>query len=331
MAQLRAFITGVTGQDGSHLTDLLLEKGYEVHGFARRGSRVDERVRVHYGDMSDPATLRQALHESSPHEVYNLGAQSHVHASFREPSYTFRVTAEPIITILEHFRQSAPNTRIYQASSSEMFGLELPPQHESTPFAPQSPYAIAKVAAHMTVRLYRRAYGLFCVSGILFNHEGERRPPSFVTRKISRGVARIALGLDKELVLGNLDARRDWGYAPDYVQAMWLMLQQEKPEDYVIATGETFSVRDFVVMAFRFAEDATGKLFDWEKHVRVDKDFKRPAEVPDLCGDATRALANLGWQPKVRFHELVRRMVLHDIAELSRTIQETSSVDTPRP
>jgi GDPmannose 4,6-dehydratase len=319
MAQLRAFITGVTGQDGSHLTDLLLQKGYEVHGFARRGSRVDERVRVHYGDLSDPATLHQALHEAEAHEVYNLGAQSHVHASFREPEYTFRVTAEPIITILNHVRNCAPNTRVYQASSSEMFGLELPPQHESTPFAPQSPYAIAKVAAHQTVSLYRRAYGIFSVSGILFNHEGERRPPSFVTRKISRGVARIALGLDKEIVLGNLDARRDWGYAPDYVAAMWRMLQQDDPRDYVIATGETFSVRDFVVMAFRFAEDATGKLFDWEKHVRIDATFKRPAEVPDLCGDATRALADLGWQPTVRFHELVRRMVMNDFEQLKAT------------
>jgi len=328
MAQLRAFITGVTGQDGSHLTDLLLEKGYEVHGFARRGSRVDERVRVHFGDLSDPATLRQALDEAKPHEVYNLGAQSHVHASFKEPAYTFRVTAEPIITILEHVRLCALHTRVYQASSSEMFGDQLPPQSESTPFSPQSPYAIAKVAAHQTVRLWRKAYGLYAVSGILFNHEGERRNTSFVTRKISRTVARIALGMDKELVLGNLDARRDWGYAPDYVEAQWRMLQQERPHDYVIATGETFSVRDFVILAFRFVEDATGKLMDWEKYVRIDASFKRPAEVPDLCGDATRALADLGWQPTVRFHELVRRMVLHDLQELSASNQSRNSSPT---
>lgn len=328
MAQLRAFISGVTGQDGSHLTDFLLEKGYEVHGFARRGSRVDERVRVHFGDLSDPATLRQALAEAEPHEIYNLGAQSHVHASFKEPSYTFRVTAEPIITVLEHVRLCAPHTRVYQASSSEMFGLAMPPQNEDTPFAPQSPYAIAKVAAHQTVGLYRRAYGMFSVAGILFNHEGERRPPAFVTRKISRGVARVALGMDKEIVLGNLDARRDWGHAEDYVRAMWLMLQQDNPRDYVIATGETFSVRDFVILAFRFVEDLTGKLFDWEKHVRVDANFKRPAEVPDLCGDSTRALADLGWQPTVRFHELVRRMVTHDLQELSASNHSRSLAPT---
>lgn len=317
MPQLRAFITGVTGQDGTHLSRLLLKKGYEVHGFARRGSRPpDERVKLHFGDLCDAAALRVALYEVAPSEIYNLGAQSHVHASFYEPEYTMRATAEPIITILEHVRANQPNARVYQASSSEMFGDEMPPQNENTPFSPQSPYAIAKVAAHQTVRLYRKAKGLFAVAGILFNHESEIRPTSFVTRKISRGAAAIALGLEKELVLGNLDALRDWGHAADYVEAMWLMLQQESPRDYVVATGERFSVRDFVVLAFRFAEDATGQLLDWEKYVRIDAKFKRPAEVPDLCGDATRALADLGWQPRVRFHELVRRMVLNDIAEL---------------
>ena len=323
MPQLRALITGVTGQDGSYLSELLLEKGYEVHGFARRGSRApDPRVAMHYGDLCDAAALRAALSEVEPNEVYNLGAQSHVQVSFDEPAYTFAVTATPVFTILEHIRARAPHTRLYQASSSEMFGTELPPQCEDTPFAPQSPYAIAKVAAHHAVQLYRK-YGIYCVSGVLFNHESERRPANFVTRKISRGVARIALGLQPELVLGNLDASRDWGYAPDYVDAMWRMLQNGAPKDYVIATGETFTVRDFVILAFRCAEDVTGKRLDWDKCVRVDAKFKRPAEVPFLCGDATRALADLGWQPTVRFHQLVRKMVVHDLSECA--VQTASS------
>ncbi len=319
MSQLRAFITGVSGQDGSYLSSLLLEKGYEVHGFLRRGSRpFDERVAVHYGDLTDPAELVQALKEADPSEIYNLGAQSHVGASFENPGYTFRATFEPLLTILEHVHLRKKSVRVYQASSSEMFGTELPPQSEDTPFSPQSPYAVAKCAAHQLVRLYRK-YGVFVVGGILMNHESPIRPPSFVTRKITQGVARIFTGKQNELVLGNLDARRDWGFAGDYVEAMWRMLQQEVPRDYVIATGETFSVRDFVILAFRHAEDITGKRIDWQDVVRVDEKYKRPAEVPDLQGDATRAFADLGWRPTVHFHELVRMMVAHDLATYSNT------------
>lgn len=318
MSQLRAFVTGIAGQDGSYLSELLLEKGYEVHGFLRRGSRPrDERVAVHYGDLTDPAELRQAIIDADPSEVYNLGAQSHVGASFHSATYTSRATFEPLLTILEYVRENRKQIRVYQASSSEMFGTELPPQSEDTPFSPQSPYAVSKAAAHHLVRLYRK-YGIYVVGGILFNHESPIRPPSFVTRKISQSVARIFTGRQQELVLGNLDARRDWGFAGDYVDAMWRMMQREVPKDYVIATGETFSVRDFVVLAFRCAEDITGKTLDWEKLVRVDAKYKRPAEVPDLQGDATRALADLGWQPTVRFHELVRMMVAHDLEENAR-------------
>jgi GDPmannose 4,6-dehydratase len=313
MAQLRALVTGVTGQDGSYLSNFLLEKGYEVRGFLRRGSRPrDERVAPHYGDLTDSAELRQAIIDADPSEIYNLGAQSHVGASFHSAQYTSRATFEPLLTILEFVLKEKKSIRVYQASSSEMFGTEVPPQNEDTPFSPQSPYAIAKCGAHQLVRLYRK-YGVYVVGGILFNHESPIRPPSFVTRKISQGVARIFTGKQSELVLGNLDARRDWGFAGDYVDAMWRMLQQDTPKDYVIATGETFSVRDFVELAFRAAEDITGKHLDWEKLVRVDAKYTRPAEVPDLQGDATRALADLGWQPTVRFHELVRMMVEHDL------------------
>lgn len=314
MAQLRALVTGVCGQDGSYLAEFLLEKGYEVHGFARRGSTPpDERVVMHFGDLTDPAALSGAIAESQPSEIYNLGAESHVGASFTQPEYTFRANAEPILTILEYVRQKLVKTRVYQASTSEMYGVMPPPQDEHTSFAPQSPYAIAKCAAHHTVQLYRKAYGLYAVGGILFNHESPRRPPSFVTRKISRGVARIALGIDRELVLGNLEARRDWGYAPDYVRAMWLMLQQDDPLDYVIATGETHSVSDFVALAFHYVEEFTGKALNINEHVRVDNKFKRPAEVPDLCGDASRAEQKLGWTPSVRFGEIVRRMIQYDL------------------
>lgn len=313
----RAFITGVTGQDGSYLAELLLDRDYEVHGFARRNSKgIDPRVRVHYGDLADSAVLRHALGESDPHEIYNLGAQSHVHASFTEPEHTWRVTAQPVLTILEHVRASgvkAPwvRLRVYQASSSEMFGLEPAPQNEETRFSPQSPYAIAKVAAHQSVSLYRCAYGVFAVGGILLNHESERRGLNFVTRKITRAVARISKGLERELVLGNLDARRDWGFAGDYVEAMWMMLQQAEPRDFVVATGETHSVREFCEAAFKVVG------LNWQEHVRVDDKFKRPAEVPDLCGDATRIREALGWKPKVGFQELVERMVKADLAEIT--------------
>ena len=316
MAQLRALVTGIGGQDGSYLAEFLLEKGYEVHGFARRGTKpVDERVAMHFGDLTDPAALCGAIAESRPSEVYNLGAESHVGDSFKQPAYTWRANAEPVLTILEYARWHAPKTRVYQASTSEMYGTMPAPQDEDTPFNPQSPYAVGKCAAHHTVQLYRKAYGLFAVGGILFNHESERRPTRFVTRKISQAVARIALGLQETLVLGNLEARRDWGYAPDYVRAMWLMLQQEDPLDYVVATGEQHSVSDFVALAFHYAEEFTGKRLDINAHGRVDAEFKRPAEVPDLLGDPSRAEQKLGWVPTVRFGELVRRMVRHDLEQ----------------
>lgn len=312
----RAFITGITGQDGSYLAELLLDRDYEVHGFARRGSRVtDPRVRMHFGDLADPAALRHALGAADPHEIYNLGAQSHVHASFTEPGHTWRVTAEPVLTILEHVRSSgvkAPwsRLRVYQASSSEMFGSEPSPQNEETRFSPQSPYAIAKLAAHESVGLYRRAYGMFAVGGILLNHESPRRGVNFVTRKITQAVARIKKGIDKELLLGNLDARRDWGFAGDYVEAMWRMLQQDEPRDFVVATGESHSVREFCEAAF----SSVG--LNWTEHVRVDPKFLRPAEVPDLRGDATRIREALGWQPKTSFAELVKVMVESDLEAL---------------
>ena len=308
----RALITGITGQDGFYLTRLLLEKGYEVHGVVRRGQNPDlpVGVGVHLGDLTDPATIYQAITDSDPSEIYNLGAQSHVGASFKEASYTFRATAEPILTILECLRANggaARGVRVYQASSSEMFGDAPAPQNENSPFRPQSPYAVAKVAAHHTVSLYRKAYGLFVVGGILFNHEGPRRPPSFVTRKITRGVARIFSGNDDSLTLGNLDACRDWGFAGDYVKAMWLMLQQKDPNDYVIATGESHSVKELVEVAFAHAG------LDWQKHVVLDPKFIRPAEVDHLIGDASKAKAKLGWTPAVDFKQLIAMMVDADL------------------
>src|SRR5574341_336849 len=315
--KLRAFVTGVSGQDGYYLTEILLSKGYEVHGFVRRGSRVPHSdVVVHVGDLQDPAALGRALAEAQPHEVYNLGAQSHVKASFDYPDYTYRVTGLPILTILEYVRQSGLNCRVYQAGSSEQFGASPPPQHELTPFLPQSPYAVAKVAAFHTARLYREAYGMFAVSGILHNPESIRRPSALVTRKITQVVAKIAAGRASELVLGNLNAYRDWGHSPDYCLAMWMMLQQERPEDFVIATGETHTVREFVEAAFREASITVGRELDWQKYVRTDAKHERPAEVPALLGDASRAEQVLGWRPRVRFEELVRLMVEHDLAEL---------------
>lgn len=311
----RAFITGVTGQDGSYLTELLLEKGYEVHGFARRGSRVPERVQPHFGDLLDPALLRRALVEAEPDEVYNLGAQSHVHASFLEPRYSMKTTYEPLITILEWARTNRHDPRVYQASSSEMFGDAPPPQNEKTPFRPRSPYAVAKVAAHQLVNLYREAYLVFAASGILFNHEGPRRSPAFVTRKITQGVAKIFRGKEQHLILGNLEAKRDWGFAGDYVKAMWLMLQQDRPGDYVIASGSTHTVREFVVEAFKHANELTGQNRSWEEHLRTDPKLERPAEVPLLLGNATRACETLGWRPEVNFSGLVRMMVEHDLGE----------------
>lgn len=314
---MRAFITGAAGQDGRFLCRLLLLKGYEVHGFVRRGAEVEPGVVVHIGDLTDPAALRYALDTVLPHEIYNLGAQSHVGASFADPSYTFRATAEPILTILEWVRtpRSGQQARVYQASTSELFGTTHPPQNENSAFAPQSPYAIAKLAAHQSVKLHREAYGLFAVSGILFNHESELRPPSFVTRKITQGVARIACGKQTHIALGNLDAQRDWGYAGDYVEAMWLMLQQDKPHDLVVASGNTHTVRQFVAAAFAAAAAELNRpeLADWERYVKTDPKYLRPAEVPALCGNPSRACALLGWKPKMTFHDLVARMVKHDL------------------
>lgn len=318
----RALLTGVTGQDGSYLAELLLADGYEVHGLVRRSSSFntqriehlyqdphvpDGHLRLHYGDLLDSSSLRRLIEEVRPDEVYHLAAQSHVRVSFDMPEYTAATILEGTTSLLEAIRQSDIQPRFYQAGSSEMFGDALEPvQRESTPFRPQSPYAAAKVGAHMMVRVYREAYGLFAVNGILFNHESPRRGPTFVTRKITRGVARILAGLDEHLYLGNLDARRDWGFAPEYMQAVRLMLARDVPDDYVVATGESHSVRDFLMEAFAL----TG--LDPERHVRFDAAYLRPSEVDVLCGDATRARELLGWTPTTKFHALVRLMLEAD-------------------
>jgi GDPmannose 4,6-dehydratase len=321
----RALITGISGQDGSYLAELLLEKGYEVHGIIRRSSsfntdRIDHlyrdphergvRLFTHYGDLSDSVALVKLLYELQPDEIYHLGAQSHVRVSFDIPEYTFDITGSGTVRLLEAIREAGVRPRFYQASSSEMFGTAPPPQNEETPFHPRSPYGVAKIAAHWATVNYREAYEMFCVSGILFNHESPRRGETFVTRKISRAVARIAAGLQEKLYLGNLDAKRDWGYAPDFVEAMWLMLQAEEPEDFVIATGETHTVREVAEIAF-----ARGDL-DWEPHVEIDPKYYRPSEVDVLLGDASKAKEKLGWEPKVGFRELVELMVDADIAAL---------------
>jgi GDPmannose 4,6-dehydratase len=322
-----AFITGVAGQDGSHLAELLLDKGYEVHGLVRRSSTIntgrldpiyegpeiqDRHFELHYGDLSDGPALHRAIKLIQPDEVYNLAAQSHVAVSFEVPEYTVDITGTGALRVLEAVRQEAPHARFYQASSSEMFGSAPPPQNESTAFEPRSPYAVAKAMAHYATINYREAYGLFACSGILFNHEGERRGETFVTQKIAKAVAAIAEGRQEHLLLGNLDARRDWGYAPDYVRAMWLMLQADSPEDYVIATGEDHTVREFCEVAFQHAD------LDWERHVRIDERYFRPTEVNHLHGDASKAAAQLGWKPEVTFEQLVGLMVE---AELARTSQ----------
>jgi GDPmannose 4,6-dehydratase len=322
MTARRALITGVTGQDGSYLAELLLDKGYEVFGAVRRSStessdRIDHlRGRVHLlqADLLDQASLMMALQEAQPHEVYNLGAQSFVPTSWSQPVLTAEFTATGVTRLLEAIRSVDPDIRFYQASSSEMFGKVLEvPQNEQTPFYPRSPYGVAKVYGHFITVNYRESYGLYAVSGILFNHESPRRGLEFVTRKISDGVARIKLGLATELRLGNLDAERDWGFAGDYVEAMWLMLQQQEPADYVIATGETHSVRECVEVAFAHAG------LDHERHVVIDPAFLRPAEVDQLIGDPSRARTELGWEPRTTFRELVEMMVDADIARLSAT------------
>ena len=330
----KAFITGITGQDGSYLAELLLGKEYEVHGIIRRSSsftteRIDHlyrdprehstRLFLHYGDLSDGTNLSALLKDIQPDEVYHLGAQSHVKVSFLNPLYTANVDALGTLRLLEAVRALDRPARFYQASSSEMFGkvAEIP-QSETTPFHPRSPYACAKVFAYWQTVNYREAYGLFACNGILFNHESPRRGKTFVTRKITRAAARIKLGLQKHLFLGNLDAKRDWGFAGDYVEAMWQMLQADQPDDYVIATGETHSVREFVELAF--AELG----LDPDQHVRVDPAYFRPAEVDILQGDASKARAALGWQPEVRFPELVKMMIHADLelAEREKTLAD---------
>jgi len=324
-AMKKALVTGITGQDGSYLAELLLEKGYEVHGIVRRSSsfntdRIDHlyrdphekgvRLLTHYGDLTDPVALMRLLYELQPDEIYHLGAQSHVRVSFDIPEYTFDVTGTGTLRLLEAIRETGVEPRFYQASSSEMFGAAPAPQSESTPFHPRSPYAVAKVAAFWATVNYREAYGLFASNGMLFNHESPRRGETFVTRKITRAVARIRAGLQDKLYLGNLDAKRDWGYAPDYAEAMWLMLQADEPGDFVIATGETHTVREFVEAAFGHA------ALEWEPHVEIDPRYFRPSEVDVLLGDPTRARDVLGSRPQVTFDELVRIMVESDIAEL---------------
>lgn len=321
----RALITGITGQDGSYLAELLLAKGYEVHGVIRRSSsfnteRIDHLyhdphetgvpLTLHYGDMSDASRMATLLHDLRPDEIYNLAAQSHVQVSFEMPELTADTVAMGALRLLDVVRSVAPQARYYQAGSSEMYGAAREtPQRETTPFNPQSPYAVAKTFAHYLTAQYRDAYGLFACNGILFNHESPRRGATFVTRKITRGVAAIVAGRSNALYLGNLDARRDWGYAPEYVEAMWRMLQHDRPGDYVIATGETHSVGDFVALAFELVGLA------WQDFVRRDERYLRPAEVDVLLGDASRARAELGWEPTVRFQELVRIMLAHDLRE----------------
>ncbi len=325
----KALITGITGQDGSYLTRLLCGKGYEVHGIIRRTStfntdRIDDiyldphessSLFLHYGDLTDGTSLRRILEKIEPEEIYNLGAQSHVRVSFDQPEYTADTVATGTLRMLEALRDFCGNSgkkiRFYQAGSSEMFGAVPPPQNEKTPFYPRSPYAASKVAAHWYAVNYREAYSLFICNGILFNHESPQRGETFVTRKITRAIGRIKYGLQQRLFLGNLDARRDWGFAGDYVQAMWLMLQQPEPDDYVIATGASYSVRDFLEAAFSHAG------LDWRKCVQSDARYLRPTEVDYLLGDSAKARERLGWQPKVAFKDLVRMMVDHDM-ELAR-------------
>jgi GDPmannose 4,6-dehydratase len=337
----KALITGITGQDGSYLAEFLCNKGYEVHGVVRRASQFntdridhlyvdphmpDARLFLHYGDLSDGTVLRRILEAVGPAEVYNLGAQSHVRVSFDEPEYTADVDAVGTLRLLECVRDYAArineDVRFYQAGSSEMFGAAPAPQSEATPFYPRSPYAVSKLAAHWYAVNYREAYGLFICNGILFNHESPRRGETFVTRKITRAVGRIKLGMQDKLYLGNLDAKRDWGFAGDFVEAMWLMLQQDSPDDYVVATGECYSVREFVELAFDYAG------LDWTKHVAFDPRYLRPTEVPELRGEASKARSTLGWRPRVSFGELVRLMVDHDLelASQERMLKDAGHV-----
>lgn len=329
----KAFITGITGQDGSYLAEFLLDKGYEVHGLIRRSStfntdRIDHlyrdfhdpqaRVRLYYGDLSVSGQLTDLLQAIKPDEIYHLGAQSHVRVSFDMPEYTGDITGLGTLRLLEAVRKNGITTRFYQASSSEMFGSAPPPQNETTPFQPRSPYAAAKVFSYHMAKNYRDAYKIFACNGILFNHESPRRGETFVTRKIVRAATQIKLGLKEKLYLGNLEAKRDWGFAGDYVEAMWLMLQQDEPDDYVIATGETHSVREFAFRVFQ-------KLgLDYEKHVVIDPKYLRPTEVDILRGDAAKARNKLGWKPKVNFDQLVDMMIESDmeLANKEKTLRD---------
>ena len=314
----KALITGVTGQDGSYLAELLLEKGYEVHGIIRRSSslntqRIDhifEQLQLHYGDLTDSTSLGGVVSKTQFDEIYNLGAQSHVRVSFDVPEYTADVDAVGTLRLLESIRTHCPAARFYQASSSELFGKVLEtPQKETTPFWPRSPYGCAKAYAYYITKNYRESYGMHASNGILFNHESERRGETFVTRKITKAAARIATGQQGELLLGNLDAKRDWGHAKDYVEAMWLMLQQRDPDDYIIATGETHTIRELLDVAFSYLH------LDWKNYVGIDPKYFRPAEVEILQGDASKAKRNLGWTPKIGFEELIVGMVNHDLRE----------------
>ncbi len=323
----KAFITGITGQDGSFLVEFLLKKGYEVHGMIRRAStfntsRIDHifqdphsinvRVFLHYGDLTDSGNITKLINQIKPDEVYHLGAQSHVRVSFDMPEYTADTDGLGTLRILEAIKNSGLPIKFYMASSSEMFGSSPPPQNEKTPFDPRSPYAVAKVFSYYATRFYREAYGIFACNGILFNHESERRGETFVTRKITRSIARIKAGLDKKLYLGNLKAKRDWGYAPEFVEAMYKILQHSEPDDFVIATGQMHSVEDFLQESFAYAG-----LGDWKKYVEIDPRYFRPAEVEVLQGDFSKAKEKLGWEPKTKFKDLVKIMVDADIKNLN--------------
>jgi len=319
-----ALITGITGQDGSYLAEFLLEKKYEVHGIIRRSSsfnterinHIFDKLHLHYGDLSTSGDILNLVGQIYPNEIYNLGAQSHVKVSFDTSEYTGDITGLGCTRMLEAIRHIDPSIKYYQASSSEMFGSSPPPQNELTPFNPRSPYGVAKVYSYYMTKNYREAYDIFACNGILFNHESPRRGETFVTRKITRAATRIKYGLQDSLYLGNLNAERDWGFAGDYVEAMWLMLQQEKPEDYIIATGETHSVKEFLINTFSYLG------LDYKKYIKIDKNYYRPTEVDILCGDASKAEKILGWKPKMKFHELVEDMVENDkaIAEVEYII-----------
>ena len=335
MTVKRALITGITGQDGSYLAELLLAKGYEVFGIVRRSSsfnteRIDHlyqdphepntRLRMFYGDLNDSSSLNNVLRKTAPDEIYNLGAQSHVRVSFDIPEYTGEVTGLGTVRLLEAIRETGIKPKFYQASSSELYGKVVEtPQTELTPFYPRSPYACAKAYAYYITVNYRESYGLFACNGILFNHESERRGETFITRKVTRAATRIKLGLQDKLYVGNVDAKRDWGYAKDFVEAMWLMLQADEPDDYVISTGETHSVRELLDEAFGHLD------LDWKKYVEIDPLYYRPAEVDELLGDSSKAKRLLGWEPKVKFKDLVRLMVEHDL-ELARREVESHKI-----